>query len=117
MIRGCYVRVHVGPDNGVEVSIGQLFLMIEEIRLKPAHFFLQFGGELGIRQKRVAVLFCLLSASHKHSNAGLLTIMANVVASCADGVVAGRISGEPPDLSTDDSTAVRVSAIDCMMSL
>ncbi len=68
MIQGYYVRVHVGPDNAFKVSVDQLLLMIEGIRLKRALIFLEVGGEFGIREKREAVLCCLLSASHRHSN-------------------------------------------------
>lgn len=76
MTQGCYVRVHVGPD-------GQLLLMVEFICLKLAHLLVQFGDHVAIREKWEAVLCCLLSAPPKYNNAWLLTIMANVVASCA----------------------------------
>jgi len=64
----CYVRVHVGPVDVAEATASQLLLMIEGIRLKLAHIFLNFGGQMGIREKREAVLCCLLSASHSNSN-------------------------------------------------
>jgi len=68
MIQGCYVRVHVGPVDIGEASVSQLRLMIEGIRLKLVQVFRNFGGQMGIREKREAVLCCLLSASHRHSN-------------------------------------------------
>jgi len=67
MIQGCYVRVHVGPVDVGEGRVSQVLLMIEGIRLKLAFIVLNFGGQMGIREKREAVL-CLLSASHRHSN-------------------------------------------------
>jgi len=111
------VRVQVGSVNVAEGGVSQLLLMIEGIRLE-ANIFLNFGGQMGIREKRATVLCCLLSASHRHSNVWWLTIMANVVACC--GVVTGGISAEPLDLSAEDNAVVRhkalvtVSAIHCI---
>ncbi len=68
MIQGCYVRVHVGPVDVGEASASQLLLVIEGIRRKLTQIVLNFGGQMGIREKRDAVLCCLLSASHRHSN-------------------------------------------------
>jgi hypothetical protein len=97
-----YVRVHVGPDDALLFSVGQLIVMIEFIRLEFAHLFLQCRRHLGIREKREAVLCCPLSAPHGYNNVWLLTIMANVVASCA---------GSPLDPFADDNGIVRVFAV------
>jgi hypothetical protein len=67
MIQGRYVRVHVGPVDVAEASASQLLLMIESIGRKLAHIFLKFGGQMGIREKREAVL-CGLPSASRHSN-------------------------------------------------
>ena len=65
----CYARIHVGPDDGLEASVDELFLIIEGIGLKLALIFLNVGGQFGIREEREAVLCCELSASHGNCNA------------------------------------------------
>ena len=58
----------IGAVGVGEAGASQLLLVIEGIRHKPAQIFLDFGGQMGVSEKWEAVLCCLLSASHRHSN-------------------------------------------------